>query len=345
VNAHLPHNAAVLFATVILSFSTGCIGSLPTPPTTPDANAGFRPMESTPAPGVDADEPRPMALHPGDVVSLRMQAADVETIEGLSVDERGMLHVPLAGDVQVAGLPLVEAEERIEQGMRRFISTVRVTIVMSDPAGHVASVIGAVGEQGRVVIAPGMRVADLLAAAGGPASTSDGGTTTLLADLQSARLVRGGEAMPIDVAIAITGDPRHNVYVRPGDYLYVPPQLRGLISVLGEVNGARVLPFQPGIRLSQALAMAGGITRDANGGDIRIVRGGPDEAMIYRAGIDHVVSGHYADPVLAPGDIVYVGSSGMADFRDFMTAISPILSVGTTGAAIGVTAIVTSGGP
>ena len=342
MNAHLPHTAVLIFATVSFSLLPGCIGSLPTPPTVPDANAGFRAMESTPAPGVDQDEPRPMALYPGDVVALRMQAADVETIEGLSVDERGMLHVPLAGDVQVAGLPRVDAEERIEQAMRRFISTVRVTIVMSDPAGHVASVIGAVGEQGRVVIAPGMRVADLLAAAGGPATSSEGGSTTLLADLSSARLVRGGEAVPIDVGTAVTGDPRHNVFVRPGDYLYVPPQLRGLISVLGEVNGARVLPFQPGIRLSQALAMAGGITRDANGGDIRIVRGGPDDAMIYRAGIDHVVSGHYEDPVLAPGDIVYVGSSGLADFRDFTTAISPIISIGAT-TAIGVAAF--SSGP
>ena len=46
------------------------------------------------------------------------------------------------------------------------------------------------------------------------------------------------------------------------------------------------------------------------------------------------------DPlVLAPGDIVYVSSAGHADMRDVMNSIANILSLGTTGAIIAVTAV------
>lgn len=320
----------------LAGLGAGCGASLPVAPAVPDQlDDGFEAVTVREAPGMDPEGPRPMSLYPGDIVTLRTISATTEEVAGLTVDARGVLHVPLAGDVEVGGLPLTEAEQRIEQAMHQYDRTMRVTIILQEAAGHTASVIGAVGDQGRVQVSPGMRVADLLAAAGGAASADDGGAATLTADLHSARLVREGEALPISVHRALMGDPRHNVYVRPGDHLYVPPQLGRLVSVLGEVNGARVMAYQPGLRLSQALAMAGGITRDANGGDIRIVRGLGANPQVFRAGIDHVVSGHYPDPVIAPGDIIYVGSSALADFRDFLTAISPLISAALTGALVG----------
>src|SRR5690606_16305872 len=107
--------------------------------------------------------------------------------------------------------------------------------------------------------------------------------------------------------------------------------------VLGEVRTARVFAHRPGLRLTQALAMAGGLTRDANGGDIRIVRGPSTSPRIYRAHVNLVVDGEVPDPVLAPGDIVYVGSSALADVRDVMAAISPLISLAaTTGVGLAV---------
>ncbi|MBX3272399.1 MAG: SLBB domain-containing protein [Sandaracinaceae bacterium] len=313
--------AALLAA---LAVAPGCGGGgPPRAPAYPGADDGFRVVDATPT-GLDADPPQPLTLYPGDRVTLRLESVEVSYVEGLSVDERGMLHVPLVGDVEVLGVPLTQAEARIEEGMRPFNRTVRVTVIVTEPVGQQATVLGAVGAQGRVQITPGMRVADLLAAAGGPSRGEDG---TFLSDLDLARLVRGGSGVPISVRIALTGDPRHNIRIRPGDHLYVPPQRTGLISVLGQVASARVLHFQEGIRLSQALAMAGGTTRDANNGDILIMRGPSDRPAVYRAALDHIVAGEHPDPVLAPGDIVYVGSSALADFRDGMNAMSGLFGL------------------
>ena len=308
----------------------GCGGSLPLVPATPGDDEGFEAVGDTTPPGMEPEPPRPMSLYPGDVVTLRMISLDTDEVEGLIVDERGVLHVPLAGDVEVAGLPLEEAEAHIEEALHRFDRTVRATIIVSDAAGHQATVIGAVGEQGRVIVVPGMRVANLLAAAGGPEVNSEDGVSAIVANLDGARLVRNGETVPVSIAQAITGDPRHNVRVQPGDHLYVPPQLGTLVSVLGEVEQARVMAYRPGIRLTQALALAGGLTRDANGGDIHIVRGSASHPRVYHAAVNHVVAGDLPDPVLAPGDVVYVGSSAAADVREVLAAIGPLTTLATT---------------
>jgi len=325
--------AAVASIGLSIALVPGC-GGLPRAPATPSAQDGFAPV--APPPGMDDTAPAGLMLFPGDRVTLRMQSAEVSEVGPLVVDERGVIHVPLAGDIEVGGTPLTQAEHRIEQGMRQYDATVRVTILMSDATGHMASVIGAVENQGRFAVVPGMRVADLLAAAGGPLPGGD--PSAPAADLAAARVIRGGQGLPISVALALSGDLRHNVRVRPGDHLYVPAQRGNMVTVIGEVNGGLVFPHRDGIRLSQALGLAGGMTRDANGGDIRIVRGPSSNPTVYRAAMDHIANGEHPDPVLAPGDIVLVGSSALADFRDVMAAIAPVLTAAST-TTVGVAAV------
>lgn len=291
---------------------------------------GFQPLEPEVPSGIDDDPPMALTLHPGDVVTLQTISATTSEVAGLTIDERGILHVPLAGDVEVSGLNLTDAEQRIEQAIRPFDRTARVTLLLAAANGQRASVIGAVSNPGRYDVVPGMRLADLLAAAGGPASVEEGGFLVSTANLHGARLVRNGEPLPVSLSIALTGDRRHNVRLRPGDHLFVPPELENLVSVLGEVNSAQVFRYRTGLRLSRALAIAGGTTRDADHGDIVIMRGPGDNPQVYVAHFSDVLDGDAPDPVLAPGDVVYVHSSGLANFRDAISAIAPIINIATT---------------
>ena len=152
-------------------------------PTTPSMADGFQQLEPEIPSGIDDDPPRALTLHPGDVVTLQTISAETNQIEGLTVDERGILHIPLAGDVEVAGLNLTEAEERIEEAIRPFDRSARVTLVLSEPNGQRASVIGAVSTPGRYDVVPGMRLADLLAVAGGPANIEEAGFLIATANL------------------------------------------------------------------------------------------------------------------------------------------------------------------
>jgi polysaccharide export outer membrane protein len=319
-----------------------CGPNLPRAPTLPTEDSRFEAADLEPE-GMDEDPAAPMQLYPGDVVTLRLISVETEEHEGLAVDERGMLHVPLAGDVQVGGMGLTEAEEHVEQAMHRFDRAVRVSLVVEEPTGHLATVVGAVAEPGRVPVTAGMRFADLFAAAGGAARSESDGLALASGDIGGARLARDGRVLPVSLELALSGDPRHNIRVRPGDTLYVPADLDRLISVIGQVASARIMPHRPGMRLTHALSMAGGVTRDGNWGDVRVIRGEASAPLVYTTSVADIVDGRVHDVVLAPGDIVYVASAGHADLRDVMNSVSSILMPILTAASIALPYVLLNG--
>ncbi len=277
-----------------------------------------------------------MTLAPGDIVTIRKIAAEPTEDTGLVVDEKGNLHVPLAGDVKVAGLSLTEAEKAVEKAVQRFDRVARISLVLQTPTGQMATVVGAVTQPGRVQALPGTRVADLLASAGGPASQTSDGEYTVLADLHRARLVRDGRTVPVSVLKAVEGDRRHNVRVRAGDQLYVPPSTAGRIAVVGELRNGRLLPYRPGIRLTEVLSASGGTTLDGDRGDIRIIRGPSEKPTVYVADLKDIIDGDAPDVQLAPGDVVYVTDHWIADVGEVLNRLSPILTTGlSVGLAIG----------
>ncbi|MEM1416106.1 MAG: SLBB domain-containing protein [Myxococcota bacterium] len=296
----------------------------------PEADASFRPVDGMDTTGMPDDVAQPLSLRPGDVVTLRLDSAQTVNVEGLMVDARGVLHVPLAGDVPVAGMDLTSAERAVEQALRLYDQSVRATLVLTEPTGQQATVLGAVATPGRYAVIPGTRVADLIASAGGIATVDQEDIAVPAGDLSAARLVRDGEALPVDISRAVEGDQRHNVHVRAGDHLYIPPFFDSLVSVIGEVSSAGAFPYRPGLRLTRALAFAGGPTTDADRNDIVVVRGDHASPQVYQAHLDDLLQGDAPDPVLAPGDVVYVAPSRLARTRDIMTVLSPIISLGLT---------------
>jgi polysaccharide export outer membrane protein len=314
--------------------SPGCTPRFERAPTVPTQTDLFAQVDSLVPAGLPEDPALPAQLFPGDVITLVLNSATREEEPNLRVDDRGVVHVPLAGDVEVAGITLTEAEQRLETALRQYNPSVRVAILLTAASGHMATVVGAVGTPGRVEVTGGMRLVDLIALVGGPLVSEESDTTFSGADLGAARLVRNGTALPISVNLALTGDLHHNVRIHPGDVLHVPRALQQLVTVFGEVEAPAVMMYRPGLRISQAVAVAGGVTRDGDAGDVRVIRGDSEHPRIYQAGISDIVDGRSPDVVLAPGDIVYVSSSAHADLRDVMSSISTFLSLGTTGAAI-----------
>lgn len=333
----LEHIAKILLFPVACSTLAGCLGLPPTPAHPTDDESFTAPESAVPA-GLEQDEAQPLRVLPGDVLTLHAVSMETTAYPGLVVDEMGMLHLPLAGDVQVGGLTLGEAEQRAQEALRRFDTVVVANLFISDPAGHRATVVGAVVTPGRVQVPPGTRLADLLALAGGPVTEVSNGEQAILADLDAARLVRNQEVLPVSLRLALAADPRHNVRIRPGDHLYIPQARGQRVSVLGEVHEPAVVPYREGVRLLEALAMAGGVTINGDRADIRVIRGSFREPMVYTTSMVDIVNGRAHDVVLAPGDIVFVTEHWIASVGEVLDRLGPVLTTGTTvGLAILVT--------
>jgi polysaccharide export outer membrane protein len=245
----------------------------------------------------------------------------------LSVDDAGFLHAPLTGAIAVAGVSLEEAEALLQERLRRYDRFGIVSLTVAEPAGHRVSVLGAVAKPGTYILSGPTRVADLLAMAGGVQRAEGEAETVELGDLEAARMLRAGEPLPISLPRAFAGDPRHNVPLAPGDVLFVPALQGAAVRVLGEVKQPRLIPWRPGLRLSEVLAQAQGMSADADQADVRVVRGPLSAPRLYRASLEALIQGQATDVELARGDIVFVTKHWFASATDVIQRLLPLLVV------------------
>jgi polysaccharide export outer membrane protein len=325
-----PTRLASLLVSVALA---ACAPRLPAAPATPGASA-FPPPERVELPGLPDDPPAPTRLLPGDVVAYRVVAVDPAEVPRAQVDGAGRLHLPLVGDVAVGGLDPSGAEAAIDRALARYDRFARASVTLVEAAGHRATVGGAVERPGAYPVAPELRLAELLALAGGPRSAIEDAEIVGVADLEGGRVVRDGAALPVSVGLAMRGDPRHNVRVRAGDVVFVPATAGRRVTVLGDVRRGRVLGYRPGLRLSEAIAAAGGASGDADLHDVRVVRGSLSAPQVYRADLRALVDGAGADVELAPGDVVYVTTRWFATAAEVTSRLTPLLAATAIGLSI-----------
>lgn len=308
--------------------ASGCARPIPTAPVTPD-DAGFTAEAPPPRPGIDdVDETEPEVIRPGDVLSARIVGDNQLDVQQTSIDRAGFIHLPLIGSVKVAGKSLEEAQSTVQKALRTLDRYSVVNLGLVEGKGRTATVLGAVERTGVIPLVGDPRLADVLAAAGGPRSTGIEDRLVSLGDLDGTRVMRNGKPLPIDVRQALSGDVRHNVRIRPGDVVYVPPTLAARVTVLGHVGHPRTMAFRQGMRLSECLAEAGGLTKLADGGDIRVVRGGFAKPRVYTASLKDLVNGRGPDIVLAAGDIVYVTEHWFASVGEVLEKLIPVAVTG-----------------
>jgi polysaccharide export outer membrane protein len=320
------------FALAVLCSSSACAG-LPLAPRHPLDDKAFAAPILAKRGGVPDDHPPPLVLLPGDRVNIELISNQTTMVPNVLIEPAGTLHMPLAGDVEVRGLGLVAAEAKLKQALQRYDSLIHVTVTIATLDGHKVTVGGAVRTPGVVPLQPAARLTDVIMAAGGTVTNLVNGQLVSGSDLRTARLIREGREVPVDFEKAMNGDVLHNVYMQAGDQVSIPSE-RGLtISVLGETEGT-VVQWSPGVRLTEVLAMTGGIAVGGDKDDIRIVRGPIDSTRVYRASLRDVVDGESHDVELYPGDVVFVTDHWIEDFGEVMSALGPLFSLSFSVAAL-----------
>lgn len=100
-----------------------------------------------------------------------------------------------------------------------------------------------------------------------------------------------------------------------------------LVTVDGAVTQAGVYSFQPGARLSSAIALAGGLNRVAKNDLVAVFRTQEDGVYLAKFDMAQINQGLMLDPVLAPGDRVVVGTDGLSQlWQDVLRAL-PLFAV------------------
>lgn len=100
-----------------------------------------------------------------------------------------------------------------------------------------------------------------------------------------------------------------------------------LVTVEGAVETPGVYPFQPGARLSAAIALAEGPKRTAKIQQVAVFRESPAGIMIAKFDYQAVSQGTMLDPVLQPGDRVVMGTDGLSVFWEDLLKALPAFGV------------------
>lgn len=100
-----------------------------------------------------------------------------------------------------------------------------------------------------------------------------------------------------------------------------------LVTVEGAVQSPGVYPFQPGARLSTAIALANGPNRTAKMSQLAVFRETPQGIMVAKFDYAQISSGAMLDPIIEPGDRVVLGNSGLSQFWEDVLRTIPALGI------------------
>lgn len=102
-----------------------------------------------------------------------------------------------------------------------------------------------------------------------------------------------------------------------------------LVTVDGAVIDPGVFVYQPGARLSSAIALADGLSPVAKNEQIAVFRETPGGLQVAKFDWTAINQGTMLDPVLEPGDRIYVGTDGLSVATQTLLTSLPIFAIFT----------------
>ncbi len=262
---------------------------------------------------------------PNDKFHFRVYGEDDLARDNIIVKLDGTVTIPLAGDINVEGLTMDDAIAKIEKELSVYIKFPRVMFEPYEMTSAHVTVLGKVDYPNIYEITGNMRLADVIAKAGGPKLGFFQNNTTELADLERAYIVRNNKVLPVDFQELIdNGNMLHNIPVLDGDYIYLPSAINKEVYVIGEVLQQGHFAYKLNMTLMQAIAFAEGFTDSAKN-QVFILRGGLHHPRIYRIDTRAILQAKIMDFPLKPNDIVYVPRTPLATWNQVLAMVTPSL--------------------
>ena len=245
--------------------------------------------------------PAPIKIAPGDL--LHITVFDVpEMTQEVRIGAKGEAQISLIGNINLAGLTGEEAAEAIARELRnrKLLLSPQVNVLIKEFASQGVSVIGEVQHPGVYQVLGSRSLLDLISMAGG---------LTNVADTRITVKRRRGSEQAITVKLK-TDDPdtslSNNVQIYPGDLIVVPRS--GIVYVLGDVNrpGGFVMQDSGKITLLQALAQAGGASKNASLSKAVLMSKNTQGYATTKLHVDKIEKGEIPDLELHANDILFV---------------------------------------
>jgi protein involved in polysaccharide export with SLBB domain len=281
-------------------------------------------------------------LAPGDLVKAKVLGEPQFDFEAI-VDESGNIEVPFLNEP----IPAMCKSERdvkadLTKALSRYLRTPQLTFQVTDRKSRPPVVVsGEVRNPQTVILMRETRLLEVLSFVGSTTEDASGmvqvfrpqapvcGSADDIAQWQAEKVDNLSSRMYSMSRIKLGG--LGNPVIYAGDVIVV--QRANPVYFTGEVKSAQGIRLpEGGITLTQAIAMIGGVSREAKTKDIKIYRLKQDskDREIISTNYDLIKKGQAKDPMLEPYDIVEVDK---AKENIGQTLMKLVVGAGTQGVA------------
>lgn len=243
---------------------------------------------------------------------------------GRLVRPDGTLFYPYVGTLKVAGMSIEELRKAISNKLATYVEKPQVDVSVIAYASQRVFLQGAFVKTDPQPI---NAVPLTLAQAIGTATIN-----TAQASLSDLVLTRDGHDYHLDLdALNGSAGMAPDIYLKPGDRIYLPYNDRQEAYVIGEVVRPMAINFKTSnLTLTQALGRAGGLNQTTSKGkSVYVIRGVEDleqaPAKIFQLDARSPAAFALADQFkVKPGDVVFVGPAGITRWNRFLSQLLPL---------------------
>lgn len=276
----------------------------------------FTPAQTAPA----IDEIADYVLGPGDLVTITVfEVAELNT--EARVSSRGLITMPLLGQVHVQGLSALEAEKKIEQDLSKdYMHEAHVTLFVKERVSQQITIVGAVKTPGTYETKATKRILEVLSMAGGV--TKFAGDTVYITRHKKQD---GNDVYLVDLEKLLEeGRMDMNMFVQGGDTIFVPQN--DVVQVEGAVKMQGPVKIEGRLTIDEAIAAAGGLAQYADDEDIKLIRKDQNgERQIIQLTMEQILAmkqsagtdskgAPWQQLQLQDGDVIYAEADGLRSF-------------------------------
>ena len=291
--------------------------------------------QQNPAPGtsstMDVQGSKQYLLGPGDVLDIRVFGQPDLSTPNAQVDSDGNLSsLPfLEKPIPAKCRTDKEVQKDIAAAYAKFINNPQVSVRIAERnSRQPATVFGAVRQSTRVEMKRKVRLNELIAVSGGFTERAAGTIQILHTEpLMCPEPGEEAEAEPIDgtkiplrivkISELRTGVVDANPVIRPGDYVLVTEAEP--VYITGAVASPSGVYLRDQLTLTRALAMVGGVKKEAKLTDVKIYRQAPGSTKqeIIAVDVAAIKKNQKPDFLLQPYDVIEVPEAGMFSSQRF----------------------------
>lgn len=223
----------------------------------------FTGVPSTFLPTTDIPVPPEYVLGPGDEINLQFYGSRDDSLS-LVVDREGVIELPQAGQMMVAGMAFSDVKALVAENVRQKMIGATVSVAMGRLRSIRVFVLGDVNYPGSYVVSGLSTISHALYAAGGISKKGS---------LRHVQLKRAGKIIrELDLYdFLLKGNNFGDTRLLPGDVVFVPP-VGKVVGVAGQVVRPGIYEINQEKSIADMVRIAGGSLSDADVAHMQVER-------------------------------------------------------------------------